>query len=231
LAVDQPKAAKPEIGIWNAEEARQFLRAARGERLEALYVVALDTGMRLGELFGLHWPQVDFGGGAVFVVQALEETQGVFRLKEPKSKAGRRRIALAPATMAALHDHRKRMLVDGVDVKKGPVFVDTRGGFLRRGTLHANSFARITKRSGVPEIGFHGLRHTSATLLLLHGINVKAVSVRLGHASVQITLDTYGHFLPEMDTQTVAVVEKILFGPDCPTIVPQEPSADSVQSS
>lgn len=207
---------------------RAFLLAARGERLEVLYTLALDSAMRQGELFGLHWPQVDFNGGTVFVTQALEETKVGFRLKAPKSKASKRRIALAPETAAALNDHRRRMLAEGRDVKTGPVFVDTEGGFLRKNNLHQNSFARMLRKAGVPRIGFHGLRHTSATLLLLHGINIKAVSVRLGHSSIKITLDTYAHFLPEMDTQTVGVVQKLLFDgvssglvPDCPTEVPQ----------
>lgn len=164
----------------------------------------------------------------VFVTQALEETKEGFRLKPPKSKASKRRIALAPETIAALNDHRRRILTEGWNGKTGPVFVDTEGGFLRKNNLHQNSFARIRRKSGIPRIGFHGLRHTSATLLLMNGINIKAVSVRLGHSSIKITLDTYAHFLPEMDTQTVAVVRKLLFSgigsslvADCPTVVPQ----------
>lgn len=191
VMVAQPKATKPEIAIWNADEARRFTLTARGERLEALYILGLDSGMRQGELFGLHWPQVDFDGAAVFVTQALEETKAGFRLKPPKSKASKRRIALAAETMAVLNDHRQRMLAEGRDVKTGPVFVNTEGGFLRKNNLHQNSFARIRRKSGVPRVAFHGLRHTSATLLLLNGINVKAVSVRLGHSSIKITLDTY----------------------------------------
>lgn len=219
--VTPPKATKPEIGVWNAEQARQFLASACGERLEALYVLALGSGMRLGELFGLHWPQVDFSGGAVAVIQTLEETKNGFRLKAPKSNAGKRRIAVTQETMFALNEHRQRMLAEGRDVKFGPVFLDTEGGYLRKNNLHQNSFARITKRAGVCRIGFHGLRHTHATLLLLNGINIKAVSVRLGHSSVKITLDTYCHFLPEMDVQTVGVVKKLLFSGDSPTVVPQ----------
>ena len=179
------------------------------ERLEALYVLAIDSGVRQGEAFGLHWPQVDFDGQAVIVTQSLEEKDGLFRLKAPKSKASRRRIALPSETLAVLNEHRQRMLVEGRDVKTGPVFVDTEGGYLRKNNLHRNSFSRIRQKAGVPRISFHGLRHTHATLLLLNGINIKAVSVRLGHSSVKITLDTYGHFLPEMDTQTIEVVRKL----------------------
>jgi integrase len=212
LMVDQPKATKPDVAIWNSDEVRRFLLAAHAERLGAMYVVALDSGMRQGELFGLHWPQVDFDGSTVFVMQSLEETKAGFRLKPPKSKASKRRIALTSESMTVLNDHRQRMLAEGRDVKTGPVFVDTEGGFLRKNNLHQNSFARTLRKAGVPRIGFHGLRHTSATLLLLNGINIKAVSVRLGHSSIKITLDTYAHFLPEMDTQMVAVLKKVLHG-------------------
>src|SRR5262249_45311600 len=143
--------------------------------------------------------------------QSLSWKGGSAQLKAPKAKAGRRRIALAPETVATLHEHRKAMLAEGRDVKTGPVFLDRASGFLRQNNLDTPNFARGIKRPNVPAMRFHDLRHSSATLLLLGGVNVKAVSIRLGHSSITITLDTYSHFLPEMDTQTVQVVRKSFF--------------------
>lgn len=210
-AVARPIASKPAIVVWNAEQVRRFLSALVGDRLESLFVLALDSGMRQGELFGLHWPEVDFDAGAISVTQALSERRHGFQLKAPKTKAGRRRISLTPETLAALNAHRQRMLSEGRNVKTGPVFVDTDGGFLRQNNVDSRNFSRAIKKAGVPAIRFHDMRHTSATLLLLGGVNIKAVSVRLGHSSITITLDTYSHFMPEMDAQAVQVVRKAIF--------------------
>jgi integrase len=83
----------------------------------------------------------------------------------------------------------------------GPVFCDTQGGWLRKSNVVRDSYDRIVERAGLPRIRFHDLRHTCATLLLLAEVNIKVVSERLGHASIQLTLDTYSHVLPTMQKQ------------------------------
>jgi integrase len=196
LRVPLPKICKPQMQVYDPEQTRRFLEAARLDRLYAMYVLALDGGMRQGELFALQWPDFDFNTGSIFVQRSLEEIKGQHRLKETKTGKGRRRIDLSQFTLDALHEHRKRMLGEGTIT--GPVFCDTHGGWLRKSNVVRDSYNRIVKRVGLPRIRFHDLRHTCATLLLLAEVNVKVVSERLGHASIQLTLDTYSHVLPTM---------------------------------
>jgi integrase len=219
-----PKPVKKEIQPLNADQSKRFLKAAEPDRLYALYVLAIDSGMRQGELFGLQWPDVDFAGGSVQVQRSLEEVMGHLRLKDTKTGSGRRRIELAPFTLDVLHEHRKRMLAEGH--ADGQAFCDTDGGFLRKSNFQRRSFNRVLKRAEelargeatglgtdpalLPDIRFHDLRHTCATLLLLADVNVKVVSERLGHRSIEITLNTYSHVLPTMQKGAAAKMQALL---------------------
>src|SRR5262245_60516409 len=181
--------------------------------------------MRPGELFGLHWPEVDLATPAVSVRRSLEEIDGKPRLKTPKTDR-QRTIPIAPHTAAALAEHRERMRAEGRDVEAGPVFVSTSGGWLLQANFYRRSFLKILKRAGLltkegkPLIRPYDLRHTCATLLLLKGVNVKVVSERLGHESIETTLKHYAHVLPAMQQAAVTAVAE-LFGGDCPPVVPQ----------
>jgi integrase len=207
--------------VNDASQVTRFLGAAKEDRLYALYVLALDSGMRQGELVALQWADVDFTAGSVVVQRSLEEINGKLRLKDTKSAKGRRRIELSRFAQDALHEHRKAMLAEGKDVRTGPVFCAPEGGWLRKGNFLRRSFwpciesanqktraaaveAGTQPPDDLPVIRFHDLRHTCATLLLLADVNVKVVSERLGHASIQLTLDTYSH---EMQKAAVAKMD------------------------
>ncbi|HEY7308245.1 MAG TPA: tyrosine-type recombinase/integrase [Gemmataceae bacterium] len=209
-AIKKPKTKEPDIRPLDAEQARAFLTATATDRLHALYVLALDTGMRQGELFGLHWPEIDFASGVVTIKQSLEERDGHHRLKEPKTASSRRRIEVTPATIAALNAHRQQMLKAGLYRPDGPVFVDTEGNWLRKSNVRRRSFAKALKKAGLPPVRFHDLRHTAATLMLLSGINVKAVAATLGHSKASTTLNIYAHKLPMMDKERVNAMQRIL---------------------
>jgi integrase len=214
-AIKKPKGSSSrrpdEIEVWSQADVRAFLEAVKGNRMEVMYTLALDSGMRQGELFGLPWDAIDWEAGAVSIRQALLERKGRLQLKEPKTKESRRRIRLTQETLAALNRHRQRMIKDGLYNKDGLVFVDVQGGPLRKSNVHRRSFVPALKRANVKAIRFHDLRHTAATTWLANGINIKAVS-SLGHARIQITLDTYSHFLPQMDEEVVSVNQRVLFG-------------------
>ncbi len=218
--VKLPKVTRREMQCLDRDQAKAFLNAAKTDRFCAMYVLALDTGMRPGELFGLHWPDMDFEAGAVFVRQTVEEIGGKCRLKEPKTKASKRRILIAPRTVAALAEHRKTLLAEGRDVKTGPVFPDTDGGFIRLPNLRLRSFLPIVKRAALPAIRLYDLRYTVATLLLAADVNVKVVSERLGHESIEITLKHYAHALPSMQKRAADAIEAMFC--DCPTNVPRQ---------
>src|SRR5262249_13944173 len=160
--VPLPSIPKRQMSVYDREQVGRFLAAAETDRLYPLYVLALDSGMRQGELFGLQWTDFDFGSGAVLVQRSLEEIQGRLRLKEVKTAKARRRIDLSRFAVGVLHEHRKAMLAIGRDVKAGPVFTDTQGGWLRKSNVQRYSFIPLLKRAGLPRIRFHDLRHTCA---------------------------------------------------------------------
>jgi integrase len=206
--VRKPKAPKPDVQILEPGQVASFLKAAEADRLYAFYVTALDSGMRPGELFALQWADLDLDAGVVRITKSLEEIDGNLRVKEVKTKKGRRQVTLSPFTVAALAKQRASALADGHIA--GPVFCDTQGGYLRIGNLHKHSFKPILRNAGLPPIRLYDLRHTCATLLLLADENPKVVSERLGHASIQLTLDTYSHVLPTMQQRAAAKMDLIL---------------------
>lgn len=195
--VEKPRPGKTRMEVYDEAQAKALLDAAASHRLYALFVLALDTGMRQGELFALCWEDIDFDAGSVLIQHSLEEINGKHRIKEPKSGKGRR-IDLSTFTLDVLREHRKAMLAEGCYSPDAPVFPASEGGWLRKANFQRRVFRPLQKAAGLPEIRFHDLRHTAATLMLLNDVNVKVVSERLGHANIQLTLDTYSHVLPTM---------------------------------
>jgi integrase len=217
---DVPKKSRPrpirrDILPLDADQTARFLKAAKKDHHFVLYVLALDTGMRQGELFGLQWEDIDWDSATVQVRHSLEEIKGEHRLKDVKTKHSRRRIKLAGSTLGVLHEHRKKMTAKGLGT--GTVFCDGKGGWLRKSNVRRRSFEPILKRAGLPSIRFHDLRHTTASLLLLANVHPKAVSERLGHSSIQVTVDVYSHLLPTTQDSAAAQMERLLNPPKRPT--------------
>lgn len=215
-ATKPPRAVRPQVKVWDAEDARAFLDAADDDAFAPLWLMALVTGMRRGELIGLRWQDVDLQRAVLHVRHTLMVVKGERGLREPKTKSGRRTIALSPACVAALKEHRirqnARRLRMGADWHdRDAVFAAANGEWIDPGNL-SRHFSRIVKRAELPMIRFHDLRHTSATLLLKEGVNVKVVSERLGHANISITLDTYSHVLPSMQQDAADRMDTALFG-------------------
>lgn len=203
-AVERPRVPRKEFRVLDADEARRLLEAAKGDRLEALLVLALTTGMRQGELLGLQWEDVDLKNGTIYVRRTLLEVDG--RLTTGETKSGRnRRLDLPEIAVEALREHRKRMMAEG---HPGPwVFCDTKGGPIRKNNLIRRWFKPLLEKAGLPEIRFHDLRHTAATLLLTLGVHPKVVQERLGHSQISVTLDTYSHVLPSLQKQAASKLD------------------------
>jgi integrase len=114
--------------------------------------------------------------------------------------------------MQILKEHRGRMEQEKRDVARGPVFMDSQGGWLRKSNVYRRSFLPLVKAAKLPAARFHDLRHTHAALWLCNGVNVKAVAARLGHSSPAITLNSYSHWMPEMEEQAVGAVGRLMHG-------------------
>ena len=203
--VKAPTPTPKEMHPLSAEEARRLLDAARGDRFEALYVLAVHTGMRRGELLGLKWDDVDLEGATVRVRRTLTRIDNGRRLAlgPPKNKKSRRTVRLTERAVEALRSHLERQLEDiealgDLYKDQGLVFTTEAGTPINPSNLRQRSFAPLLKRAGLPQITFHDLRHTCASLLFQKNVHPKFVQELLGHASVAITLDTYSHMLPGM---------------------------------
>lgn len=185
------------------DQIAAFIAAAKSDRLFAMYLLAIDGGLRQGELLALTWKDVDTSRGTVRVSKALEEVGGRLKIKAPKTPSSIRTVKLSGMTTDALVEHRKAMLAEGHCTTDSPVFGGKRHGqYLRKSDVFRLSFTPILKRAGL-KFRFHDLRHASASLLLADGVDVKTVQSRLGHSAAAITMDIYAHAL-DRGQQTAA---------------------------
>ncbi len=214
-AVKVPQIKRKEIQALCAEETKRLLGAAREDRFEALYVLAVTTGLRQGELLALKWEDVDLERGVLRVRRTLTRLKGKVSSGEPKTAKSRRSVKLTAIAAAALREHLDRQLeeierVGSLYSDAGLVFATERGTPVNPTNLRQRSFAQLLKRANLRKIRFHDLRHTCATLLLGRNINPKIESEMLGHSSISITLDTYSHVLPDMQDSAARALEETL---------------------
>lgn len=208
-ACDRPSAPKHEAAFLDAEQAGKLLTAVKGDRLEALYVLALTSGLRQGELFGLEWQDINFDTGTISVRRSLKYLKGEFWTEEPKTDRSRRNVAIPRMAVDALHDHRRRVMIEG-RAGEARIFSHPDGSPLTWDFIRRKSLLPLLKAAGLPAIRFHDLRHTSASLLFAAGTNPKIVQERLGHSSIAITLDIYSHAIPSMQTEAANTLENML---------------------
>ncbi len=217
--VDPPKVQRQEMKVLSGEQARVLLETAKGDRLEALYILAITTGMRQGELLALRWRDVDLEDGTLRVTATMQRIskRGICP-SEPKTAGSRRQIALTGMAVSALRHHRNRQLEERLSAAvmawqdNDLVFCNHYGRPIESSNLTRRSFHPLLAKAGLPRIRFHDLRHTAATLLLRKRVPVKVVSEMLGHSQVGITLNIYAHVLPDMQREATAAMEAALRG-------------------
>lgn len=214
--VDPPRMLHHEIVVLSSEQVRMLLEAAKGERLEALFVLAVTTGMRQGELLALRWKDVDLDSASLMIRATLQRVRGQgFVFLSPKTKRSRRKITLSSRAVEALRRHQAQQAEERAALGSGwdeqdLVFPNGIGRPFEGGNVVYRELRPLLAKAGLPKIRFHDLRHTAATLLLLQGVHVKIVSELLGHASVAITLDLYSHVLPNMQRQAASAMDTLL---------------------
>ena len=213
-AVKAPRPTPPEMRPLSPEKARKLLETSRGDGLEALYVLAVHAGMRQGELLALKWEDVDLNEGVVRVRRTLVRSGGRVAVGEPKTKGSRRTVYLTGAAKEALRSHLGRQLEEmgrlgDLYRDHGLVFTSGVGTLINPTNLRRRSFAPLLQRARLPQIRFHDLRHTCATLLLTRNVHPKYVQELLGHATAAITLDTNSHVIPGMGNHTARAMEDV----------------------
>ena len=225
--VDPPRPKRYDITVLTPEQARAVLAAASGDRLEALYVPAITTGMRQGKLLALRWRDVDLDGARLQVRSTLYRvttgpaTKGMadkgLTLGSLKTHKGRRQMALTSDAVAPLRRRRIRQLEERLAVGEARnhqdlVFPSHVGRPIETTNLIKRSYKLLLEKAGRPNIRFHNLRHTAATLFLRKKVPAKVVSEMLGFSQVAITLKIYSHVLPAMQREATAAMEAATSG-------------------
>jgi integrase len=188
----------------NQDEVRQFLSVVKDDRHYPLYVLSF-SGMREGELLGLHWEDVDFFSNTIHIKHAVQQLRGKgLVLTEPKSEKSRRSLAVPAFAMDALWEYREK-----TGRISGLVFQTSNGTPISPRNL-VRHFKKMLNKAGLPNIRFHDLRHTAATLLLSQGVHPKVVQEMLGHSQINLTLDTYSHVLPDIQQEAAEKMNGIL---------------------
>jgi len=207
--VDPPRSTKEEFIPLTPEQVNTLFRTVEDSPLEALYVLAVTTGLRKGELMGLKWSDVDLDAGLLQVKRSLSLTKDGPVMVPPKTAKGSRRVALTVVAVDALRKHRSQQ-----DSQRGAwardhglIFPNDAGEPRRSRNVINTCFERVKRRGNLPDIRFHDLRHTCAALLLTKGVHPKIVQEMLGHSSISITLDTYSHVLPNMQDEAVRAMD------------------------
>ncbi len=200
-AIEAPKADHLEMRALSAEETHRLLEVAGPTDIGPVVLLAVNTGLRRGELLGLKWGDVDLDMAQIRVVRSLHTlAHGEMVYTAPKSRHGQRPVDLPPSAAIALRKHRERMEARAQAL--GAALADEMPVFARYdfkpmlGDTVSHVFSDIAKRTGLGRVRFHDLRHTHASLLLKAGTHPLIVSRRLGHAGVEITLNRYSHVLP-----------------------------------
>lgn len=217
--VDGPRAMYRPITVLTPEQCRILLHAARGDRHEALYTLAVSLGLRRGEVLGLRWSDVDIQKKRLTIAAALQRVKGEgLVLVETKTARSRRMVSLPDVCVAALRSHRVRQIQD--KLLAGSLWVET--GFLFTtgigtpldGETVGRRLRKLMVAAGLPPLRFHDLRHSAASLLLAQSVAPRVVMDVLGHSQIGVTMNTYSHVVPALVDAAASAVDRALRSPD-----------------
>ena len=216
---NKPKVKQEEIEPLDAEQARAFLEAARGDRYEALYVLCLTAGLRQGEALGLKWGDVDLDTGTLRVNRQLQRVRGEngkpgkLDFSEPKNSS-KRTVGLPHRAMSALKNHRKRQseekLRAGSYDDQGLVFASGHGSPLDAPNVVNRQFKPLLERARLPPIRFHDLRHSCLSLLAQRGEPIRDLQALAGHATAAFTLQRYTNHYEASAKRTASAMDETL---------------------
>ncbi|ACZ62560.1 tyrosine-type recombinase/integrase [Dehalococcoides mccartyi] len=220
MAVDPPRPEKREMHTIAPEDMSVlFEEAAKMEKnsglpYELIFMTALHTGMRRGEILALRWSDIDLAKSKIYVRCSLQCLKnGEIIIREPKTPGSRRLVSMTPSLLEKLIIHKEsssaNMILQGKTLQGDSlVFAHFDGTPINPNTV-SPAFAKIAKRAGL-NLRLHDLRHSHATLMLTAGVHPKIVSERLGHSTVAFTLDTYSHVIPGLQDAAAKTFEKSL---------------------
>jgi integrase len=216
-AGERPRSSRSsqEIKALDREQVRALLGAVRGQRNEALYVVALHTGLRQGELLGLKWADLDLTERRLSVRRALKVTDHGLDFGPPKNRASRRSVPLSKTAVVVVQAHRTRQNEERLRLGElwqdhDLVFPNRVGKPMDHGNLYDREYKPLLNKAGLGDecFTFHSLRHTFATELFNQRKRPKIIQSLLGHSSIVQTMDTYSHLLDDVDDDEVGGLDE-----------------------
>lgn len=213
---------KRKLSVWTMDELQTFLHVAKGSRWYIAFLLAAYTGARQGEILAIRWENIDFRNSRLTIDSSISRDTKGYKVGEPKTESSYRNIILPQHVMDELSKQKERRYEKDARLFNKPKDFVVRtfsGGFVNQKNF-AKEWYKLLEDSGLPKIRFHDLRHTHATLLLENGINIKAVSARLGHATSAITMDIYSHVTPKMEDGVAEALTQL-----SRTIIVYEPPA------
>lgn len=214
-AATAPRIQRQEIQTWNEDEINKFLNSIKDSEYHPIFYLALFTGMRRSELLALRWSDIDFNYSQIYVSRSLHHLRnGNIVIRQPKTSSSNRTIALSQSALTMLEDHRNKQegfhLLAGEPLSEDSlVFCHIDGSPLLPDTI-THAWIKLVRRSGLKNIRLHDARHSHASLMLKLGIHPKIVQERLGHSSIQVTLDTYSHVAPGLQEAAAKRFDEML---------------------
>ena len=204
MYVERPRVEHKEMDFFTPREIGRFLDNVKAEHY-TFFLLAVTTGMRIGEICGLKWTDINWLTNQIHVQRTFHSNK---TFGAPKTRASVRRINMTPSLISTLKRHQLKSMPNEFEL----VFCNKSGNPVNRQNLVAREFKPALKRAGLKDIRFHDLRHTYASLLIHQGENIKYIQSQIGHASAQITWDTYGHLMPEVNNGAGERLDKSIFG-------------------
>ena len=207
--IDKPKGTSrckttEDMDIYKPEEIRTFLEHVAGQKYQTFFLLAVMSGARQGELIGLQWGDVDWVNSQIHIRRTYQRR----KFFEPKSATSKRRIDLGPTVMEKLKEWQKACPASELDL----VFPSHTGTPIDHYNLVQRHYEPALKRAGLRRIKFHSLRHSYASMLIEQAEYPKYIQSQMGHSSINVTMDIYGHLMKAVNQDSPTKLEKMLFG-------------------
>ena len=215
--VQPPKARKPKRKYYDDEQCKILLENLETQEIKykVAIIITIFTGVRLGELMGLEWDDIDFRNGIISINKASQylSEKGVFT-KDPKTESSIREVAIPDFVISLLEEYKlwyeeQKSIYGELWTNSDRLFVQADGKPMHPSTI-SKWFVKYVAQIGLPVINFHGLRHTNATLLISQNIDVAVVAARLGHAQISTTFNFYVHPLASHNRSAGIVLQNLL---------------------
>lgn len=215
-AVRMPKVPRREVDVLDVEKARRLLAIIDQHRLCALFSTALVMGLRRGEVLGLSWADLDFEAGTIRVSHSLQRVGGALQLVPPKTPGSARVLAAPPSLMRMLSKHRVKQQAERLTLGAhwpglNLVFTSTVGTPLEPRNV-SREWEQVRQQAGLPDMRFHDLRHSCATILTALGVHPRVIMEMLRHSQIGMTMDIYAHVGPVLQREAADALETALFG-------------------